>query len=50
MNWLTIILGFTATVAVVGLLAILTWLLYTGHLARVEREPCRAERDCTVRW
>ncbi|HEU5153970.1 MAG TPA: HEAT repeat domain-containing protein [Gemmatimonadales bacterium] len=37
MNWLTIILGFTATVTVVGLLAILTWLLYTGHLARVER-------------
>ena len=37
MNWLTIILGFTATVTVVGLLAILTWLLYTGHLARAER-------------
>jgi HEAT repeat protein len=36
-NWLTIILGFTATVTVVGLLAILTWLVYTGHLARVER-------------
>ena len=37
MNWLTLILGFTATVTVVGLLAILTWLLYTGHLARAER-------------
>jgi HEAT repeat protein len=36
-NWLTIILGFTATVTVVGFLAILTWLLYTGHLARAER-------------
>ena len=30
MNWLTIILGFTATVTVVGFPAILTWLLYTA--------------------
>jgi HEAT repeat protein len=36
-NWLTIILGFTATALGVGVVAVLAWFLYTGYLVRMER-------------
>jgi hypothetical protein len=48
-NWLTIILGFTATVTVVGFLAILTWLLYTGHLAG-QSVVWPSGRGFTAKW